>query len=101
MKSTLQTHVKSQKHRGCKAEHKRKALGKKQMLMDSRNYIKQTNAEGSTLPDKVITFQIKVLKTFMSGGVPVNKIDHFRPLLESNGQSLTGRQHLTHFIPLV
>lgn len=101
VKSTLRTHIKSQKHQDSKSEHGKKTLGKKQMLMDARNYIKHSNARGTTLPDEVVVYRMEVLKTFMSGGVAVNKIDHFRSLLQSTGEALTGRQHLADFIPLV
>ena len=41
------------------------------------------------------------LKSSMSGGVPINKINHFRPLLEKDGQRLTGRQHPADLMLLV
>ena len=75
-------------------------MEKKQALVDSRVYISQVNAEGTALPDEGLVFCLEVLKSFMSGGVPINKIYHFRPLLEKAGQ-LTGRQHLADLISMV
>ena len=101
VKSTLKTHLISQKHKDSKSANRSRAGERKQTLIDGNAYLTANKTSGSTLPDDVLVFRLQVLKTFMSGGVPISKIDHFRSLLEEGGQRLTGRQHLADFVPLI
>ena len=44
---------------------------------------------------------MKVLTTFLKAGVPINKIDDFRDLLEENAVRLAGRRPMSDLIPFV
>ena len=44
---------------------------------------------------------MKVVTTFLRAGVPVSKIDVFRPLLEDTGYRLAGRRTMSDFIPFI
>ena len=57
---------------------------------------------GETLSQNVQVYCVKVVSTFLrAAGVPLSKIDCFRPLLEENGYRLTGRRHLFDIIPII
>lgn len=70
-------------------------------MLDGSNYLRETNAEGSTLPDSVLLFRIKCLRAFLQASIAINKIDLLRDVLEEYGEKLTGRQHLGDLIPMV
>jgi hypothetical protein len=58
--------------------------------------------EGANLPVDQKAWRLRVLSTFLENGVPVNKINNFRPLFESNSQySLTDASHLAKLIPVL
>ena len=42
-------------------------------------------------PDQQRLYRVKVLRTFLTAGVPLNKLSIFRELLEENGYRLTDR----------
>ena len=44
---------------------------------------------------------IESCETFLREAVPLNKLDHFRELLEENGLCLTDRRHMSDIVPLV
>ena len=46
-------------------------------------------------------FRVKVLKTFLKAGIPIEKADILRDLLEDNGYALTSSTHLRELIPFV
>ena len=52
------------------------------------------------LPDSIRVYQVKVLTTFLKAGVPINKIDDFRDLLEENAVRLAGRRPMSDHILL-
>ena len=55
---------------------------------------------GETLPDSIRVYRVKVLTTFLKAGVPINKIDDFRDLLEENAVRLAGRRPMSDHILL-
>lgn len=46
-------------------------------------------------------YRINVVTTFLKAGVPLNKLDTFRELLEQHGTRLAGRRSLSDLIPFV
>ena len=51
-------------------------------------------------PDEMV-FRYRVVETFLSEGVPLAKVNGFRPLLQRSGYALTSRQHLMPMIPKI
>ena len=41
------------------------------------------------------------MKSFLKAGIPLSKVDDLRDLLKENALSLTGRQHLSEYIPFI
>ena len=101
IKSIIKVHVALKKHLDSKANRAKVAEESKQLLLDGGNYLQKTRPEGTTLPDEVVVFCLKCLKTLLKSGICISAIDHLRPLLEEYGERLTGRQHLADLIPMV
>ena len=57
--------------------------------------------KGETLPTDQRVFRVKVVHTFLCAGVPLNKLNLFRELLEEGGYRLTDRCHMSDVIPLI
>ena len=56
---------------------------------------------GETLPEQHRLYRIKVVRTFLLAGVPLNKLSVFRELLEENAYSLSDRRHMSDLIPFI
>lgn len=56
-----------------------------------KKYNTDVHPSGETLPDDVTVYNVKVLCKFLAAGVPINKIDKFRDLLEENAVCIAGR----------
>ena len=54
-------------------------------------YNQQEHTSGETLPEEMQVYRIRVVTTFVKAGVPLNKVENFRDLLEENDQQLAGR----------
>ena len=66
-----------------------------------KKYDTDFHPSGETLPEAVRVYRVKVLHTFLKAGVPINKIDDFRDLLEENAFRLAGRKPMSDIIPFV
>ena len=66
-----------------------------------KNYDKEVHPKGEMLSDNQRVFRIRVLKTFLKAGVPLQKMDDFRELLEEGGYRLTSVPNMRQFIPFV
>ena len=66
-----------------------------------QQYDDKVHAVGENLPTAVRVFRVKTVTAFLKSGVPLNKLDCFRQLLEENGLSLSSSQHLRELIPLI
>ena len=86
-------HIKSAKHisGNKKLETKRKA--------DLE--IELEHPKGESLPDDQRVYQVKVVRTFLSARVALNKIPEFRDLLEQNTFHLTDRQRMSDLVPFI
>ena len=64
-------------------------------------YEAETHSRGETLPDAHRIYHAKVAMTFLRAGVPLNKIECFRPLLEEHAFSFDGRRTISDLIPFI
>ena len=46
-------------------------------------------------------FRVEVLSAFLETGVPISKLNRFRPLLEAGGFRLTDTRHMLDLVPFV
>ena len=56
---------------------------------------------GETLPDSTCVYRVKVVTAMLKAGIPLNKIDSFRDLLEDHGFSLTSSTNLRQLLPFI
>ena len=93
--------IKSQKHISGK---KKLALMNKEesnILEALHVYDSRVHLVGDGLPDSTRVYRVKVVTTMLKAGVPLNKIDLFRDLLEEHGYALTSSTHLRQLIPFI
>ena len=100
-KSVIDMHIKSSKH----TSGKLKLLEKKKTEMTIsealKSYDSTHHAVGESLPESTRIFRVKVVHAFLSAGIPLQKIDKMRDLLEENGHSLSSSTHLRQLVPFI
>jgi len=100
-KSTILLHVASSKHTAGKEKLASKEKREIDIAQALQKYDDDVHPSGETLPDSIRVYRVKVLTTFLKAGVPINKIDDFRDLLEENAGRLAGRRPMSDLIPFV
>ena len=60
-----------------------------------------THPEGETLQMDQQVYRIKVVSAFLKAGVPLNKVSHFRDILEESAFRLTDSSHMSNLIPFI
>ena len=100
-KSTIQQHIASSKHKAGKEKLAKNEKREIDIVQALKKYDADVHPSGETLPDSVRIYRVKVLTTFLKTGVPINKIDDFRHLLEENSVRLAGRKPMSDLIPFI
>ena len=99
--SVIKQHIQSKKH---KYGVERLAKTKKRdvtVLEALKKYDEKVHPIGEMLSDNQRLFRIKTMKTFLKAGVPLQKLDDFRELLEEGGYRLTSVPNMRQLIPFV
>ena len=99
--SSLKNHFKSGKHQVGKLKQAERDSEERDMVQSLQKHNNETHLEGKTLPISQQIYRVRVLKTFLKAGVPLNKFDLFRDLLQESATRLTDRSHLLNLIPFV
>ena len=94
-------HVKSKKHISGKECLKQKKIHDMDIAEAFKVYNDQEDLAGENLSSECQVYHINVIMNFMKAGVPLNKLDSFRELLEQHGTRLAGRRSLSDLIPFV
>ena len=81
-----------------KAKYKKGELRDGDIVKALQKYDKRVNPVGQTLPQEQRLYRIKVVMTFLKAGIPLNKLDIFRDLLEEKATRLTDTYDLIPFI---
>ncbi len=81
--SIIRGHVGSSKHADGKARLQSKEAREKNIASSLQAYDDEVHARGETLPPEHRVYRDKVLMAFLRAGIPLNKMEHFRPVLES------------------
>ena len=66
-----------------------------------KNYDKEVHQKGKMLSNNQRVFRVRVLKTLLKAGVPLQRMDDFRELLEEGGYCLTSVPNMRQVIPFV
>ena len=99
-KSSIENHLKSLKHLNGKEKLRHREADIAESLA---KYNSEVHPKGETLPLSQQVFRVKVMKTFLQAGVPLNKIKIFRGLLEDTGYRLymCDRRNLYDLLPFI
>ena len=99
--TVIRQHLKSNKHTLGKERLQRKDGQEKDIAEAFAAYNEKEHLAGETLSKDTQVYRIKVVSTFLKAGVPLNKLDTFRELLEENGPRLAGGRSLSDLIPFI
>ena len=100
-KSIIDLHCRSEKHTRGKIKLATKEKREQDIVKALGAYDKEIHPVGESLPTDQRVFRVKVVSTFLKAGVPLNKIDTFRDLLEEGGYRLAGRHPMSDLIPFI
>ena len=101
-KSVIDNHIqRSKKHSTGKEVLSQKQEREQDIATALREFNSTEHIAGEHLPEEQQVFRVKVVSTFLKAGVPMNKIDCFRNLLEETGLRLAGRRSMSDVIPFI
>lgn len=100
-KSVIDLHIKSSKHSKGKARLASKEKREGDIISMLKKYDKDVHPVSEGLSEEVRAYRVKVVTAFLKAGVPLNKVDCFRDLLEEHAFSLTNSHHMTELIPVI
>jgi len=100
-RSSVNNHIRSSKHKDRKVKLHSKEKQEKDIANALRKHNEVFHLVGETLPEKLQVFRMKVVRSFLKAGVPFNKIDCFKDILEENGYRLTDRKNLFDLVPFI
>ena len=93
--SSLKRHVGSTRHQQGKKVLEAQKSKQQSIAVAMKKVNDDIHLKGETLPEKELVFRCKVVQTFLRAGVPLSKVQHFRPLLERGGSRLADRSVFT------
>ena len=99
--SSIENHLKSLKHLNGKEKLRHRETQEADIAESLTKYNSEVHPKGETLPLSQQVFRVKVMKTFLQAGVPLNKIKIFRGLLEDTGYRLCDRRTLYDLLPFI
>ena len=100
-KSVVKNHLESTKHRVSKSRLKEREKRDSDIVDALQKYSKEVHPKGETLSDNTRVYRVKIVRAFLKAGIPLQKIDSFREILEESAFSLTGSQHMRDLIPFI
>ena len=100
-KSVVKNHIESTKHRVSKSRLKEREKRDSDIVDSLQKYSKEVHPKGETLSDNTRVYRVKIVRAFLKAGIPLQKIDSFREILEESAFSLTGSQHMRQLIPFI
>ena len=100
-RSIIQNHVKSTKHMAWKMRLERKEARERDTSEALHRHDKTVNQKGASLPASQRVYRVKVAMAFLKAGVPFEKVDCFRELLEENVYRLVDKRHQLDLVPFI
>ena len=100
-RSIIQNHVKNTKHMAGKMRLEHKEARERDISEALHRYDKTFNQKGATLPASQCVYRVKVAMAFLKAGVPFEKVDCLRELLEENAYRLVDKRHLLDLVPFI
>lgn len=93
--------MKTSKRTSGKERLEKKEARERDIAKSLEEYDNQFHPKGESLSLAHRVYRVKVIRSFMKAGVPLNKIDCFRELLEEEAFSLTSSRHLSDLIDVI
>ena len=100
-RSTMKNHLTSTKHADSKTVYKKGELRDGDIVKALQKYDQRVNPVGQTLPQEQRLYRIKVVMTLLKAGIPLNKLDVLRDLLEEKATRLTDTRQMYDLIPFI
>ena len=100
-KSSVKNHISSVKHKNGKVQLQAKAKRERDIADALQKHNGEQHLRGETLPIDQQVYRVKVVSCFLRAAVPLNKMQHFRNLLEENAYRLTDRHYMSDLIPFI
>ena len=97
----VKNHIKSGKHKYGKQKLKSKEAREGDISVALQAHNEKTHQEGESLPISQQVYRVKVVTAFLQAGIPINKDNCFRQLLEENAYRLTDRSHMANLIAFI
>ena len=94
-------HVNSAKHATGLKRIASKEKREKSIADLLKKYDDEAHPSGENLAESTRIYRVKVVTAFLKAGVPLNKVDYFRELLEESSYRLTASQNLSEMIPFI
>ena len=98
--ATIKSHLLTKKHLAGK-ERRRKDRLKEVSIKEALKRDSQIHKVGEMLPDEQRVFRLEVVESFLAAGIPLQKVDLLRHILERGGYRLTMSSALSELIPTV
>ena len=98
-KSVIVWHVKSAKHAAGKKRIDSKEKREINIAEMLQAYDKKVHPSGETLTECICVHCVKVVTAYLKAGVPLNRLDCFREILEESAFRLTSCDNLHDYIP--
>ena len=80
--SSINNHVKCSKHKDRKVKLATKDKSEIDIAKALQKHNEETHLVGETLPEAQQVYRVKVVHAFLKAGVPLNKLDCFKDILE-------------------
>ena len=99
--SVVHNHVKSAKHQAGRKRLAAKEVHDIDIAAALKASDEVAHRVGETLPQDQRVYRVKVVTAFLWAAVPLNKLEHFRELLEEHAFRLSDRRHKSDIIPFI
>lgn len=99
--SVVRNHIQSNKHKNGKERLASKEVAERDIARAIQAASEQLHPRGETLPEEQQVYRAKVVRVFLRSATPLNKLVHFRGLLEENALRLSDRRQMSDIVPFV
>ena len=102
-RSVLKYHISSKKHQDRKKKREQKEVREIDIAQALKPWKHDTDShpKGESLPMQHRVYRVKVMTAFLRAGIPLQKLGHFRDILEESAYSLMDRRHMSDLIPFI
>ena len=99
--SSIKNHIDSNKHKMSKDKEAKRKVRDKTLAQHLQVYESEASPRGETLPESHKLYRIKVVTAFLKSGIPLQKVDGLREVLEFGGYRLTDARGMRDLVPFV